>query len=128
MIVFFAIVFQTLRAISDKWDDIEFNFLFLDGQWWLKCIIAENTNHSTTSNDRTLLNLDFREANYGIKLADTEINTTFLNITLSRSIIAHSVFCWLFSIQINEEFIFLKLSLNRSQILERLCYYCFHLK
>ena len=55
-------------------------------------MIAENTNHSTTSNDRTLLNLDFREANNGIKLADIEIDTTFLNITLSRKKIAFSVF------------------------------------
>jgi len=63
-----------------------------DGTWSTKYTIEKHTNYSAASTDWELLNLDFTEENYGIKLLYDEINSAHADMCFSNISITHSVY------------------------------------
>ena len=63
-----------------------------DNTWSTKYTIEKNTNYSDNPTDWTLLNLDFTEENYGIKLIYDQIDTAHADMCFSNITITHSVY------------------------------------
>ena len=67
--------------------------LFLeDNTWSTVYTIAKNTQYSATSTEWTLLNLDFTQENYGIKLIYDQLDTAHADMCFSNITITHSVY------------------------------------
>ena len=66
--------------------------LLEDNTWSTKYTISKNTNYSDSSTEWSLLNLDFTEENYGIKLIYDQIDTPHADMCFSNITITHSVF------------------------------------
>ena len=65
--------------------------LLKDNTWNTQYTIAKNTQYSNSSTERSLLNLDFTEENYGIKLIYDQIDTAHADMCFSNITITHSV-------------------------------------
>ena len=63
-----------------------------DNTWSTQYTIAKNTQYSDNSSDWTLLNLDFTEENYGIKLFYDQIDTAHADMCFSNITITDSVY------------------------------------
>ena len=66
--------------------------LLLDNTWSTQYTIAKNTQYSDTSTDWTLLNLDFFEEIYGIKLIYDQIESAHADMFFSNITITYSVY------------------------------------
>ena len=66
--------------------------LLQENIWSTRYTIPKNTQYSNTSTDWTLLNLDFTEENYGIKLIYDQIDTAHADMCFSNITITHSVY------------------------------------
>ena len=62
-----------------------------DNTWSTRYNIPKNDRYSDTSTDWTLVNLNFTEENYGVKLIYNQIDTPHADICFSNIIITHSV-------------------------------------
>ena len=65
--------------------------LLEDNSWNTQYTISKNTQYSDTSTDWTLLNLDFTEENYSIKLFYDAIDTAHADMCFKNITITHSV-------------------------------------
>ena len=63
-----------------------------DGNWSTRYTIEKNNQYHDTSSEWSLLNLDFTEENYGIKLIYDEIYTAHADMCFSNITITHSVY------------------------------------
>ena len=63
-----------------------------DNTWNTQYTIDKNTQYSSSPTEWTLLNLDFTEENYGIKLVYDEIDTAHADMCFSNITITHSVY------------------------------------
>ena len=68
------------------------HLLLEDNTWSTQYIIAKNTQHSDTSTDWTLLNLDFTIENDGIILVYDQIDRAHADMGFSNITITHSVY------------------------------------
>ena len=68
------------------------HLLLDDSTWSTQYTIAKNTQHIDNSTDWTLLNLDFTQKNYGIRVIYDEIDTTHADMCFSIFTITHSVY------------------------------------
>ena len=68
------------------------HLLLEDNTWSTRYNIPKNTQYSDTSTEWTLLNIDFTEENYGIKLIYDQIDTAHADMCFSNIIITHSVY------------------------------------
>ena len=94
---------------------IRIEFLVPNGKWFSKYVIDKNTNFNATSQGWTLLNLDFTETNYGIKLVFDQLDTALAVLCFSNVVITHPVYEM-------DHIIFLKdFFRNQFQNIERLC-------
>ena len=66
--------------------------LLEDNTWSTQYTIAKNTQYSDNSTDWTLLNIDFTEENYGIKLIYDQIDTPHADMCFSYITLTHSVY------------------------------------
>ena len=66
--------------------------LFEDNTWSTRYKIATNDRYSDTSTQWTLVNLNFTEENYGIRLIYDQKDTPHANICFSKITIEHSIF------------------------------------
>ena len=66
--------------------------LLENNTWSTQYTISKNSQYSGTSNDWTLLNLDFTVNNYGIKLIYDQIDTPHADMSFSNNLIIHSVY------------------------------------
>ena len=66
--------------------------LLENNTWSTQYTIVKNTQYSDNSTDWTLLNLDFTEENYGIKLILDQIDTAHSDMSFSNITITHSVY------------------------------------
>ena len=66
--------------------------LLEDDTWSTQYTIPKNSQYSDNSTDWTLLNLDFTEENYGIKLKYDEIDTPHADMCFSNITITHSIY------------------------------------
>ena len=66
--------------------------LLEDDTWSTQYTIPKNSQYSDNSTDWTLLNLDFTEENYGIKLIYDQIDTPHADMCFSNITITHSVY------------------------------------
>ena len=60
--------------------------------WTAQYTIAKNTQFSDNPTDWTLLNLDFTEESYGIKLILDQIETAHCDMCFSNITITHSIY------------------------------------
>ena len=60
--------------------------------WSTQYTIAKKAQHSDTSTDWTLLNLDFTVQNYGIKLVYDQIDTAHADMCFANITITHSMY------------------------------------
>ena len=63
-----------------------------DNTWNTQYTIDKNTQYSSSPTEWTLLNLDFTEENYGIKLVYDEIDTAHADMCFSNITITYSVY------------------------------------
>ena len=63
-----------------------------DNTWENKYTIEKNSQFSDSSSEWSLLNLDFSEENYGIRLIYDRIDTAHADMCFSDITITHSVF------------------------------------
>ena len=63
-----------------------------DNTWSTRYSIPKNTQYTTTSTEWTLLNSDFTEENYGIKLIYDQIESPHADMCFSNITITHSVY------------------------------------
>ena len=63
-----------------------------DNSWSTIYTIEKNTQFSDNSTDWTLLNLDFTQENYGIKLIYEQIESAHADMSFSNITIIHSVY------------------------------------
>ena len=63
-----------------------------DNTWTTQYTIEKNTLFNETDSDWTLLNLDFTEEKYGIKLIYDQINSAHADMCFSNITITHSVY------------------------------------
>ena len=66
--------------------------LLEDGTWENKYIIEKNSQYSETSMEWTLLNLDFTQDNYGIRLIFDRIDSAHADMCLSNISITHTLY------------------------------------
>ena len=66
--------------------------LFEDKTWNTQYTIAKNTQYSNASTDWTILNLDFAEEIYGIKIIYDQIETPHADMCFSNITKTHSVY------------------------------------
>ena len=66
--------------------------LLEDNTWSTKFHKAKNSNYGNSSREWSLLNLDFTEPNYGIRLFYDKIDTTHADKCFSNITIIHSVY------------------------------------
>ena len=66
--------------------------LLEDNTWSTRYKIPENNRYSTSSTQWTLVNLNFTEEKYGIKLIYDQIDTTHADMCFSDITITHSVY------------------------------------
>ena len=92
-ITFYYNRFSILTSDSHKsMGRFRIQFLSQDNTWSIQNTIAKTDQHSDTSTDWTLLNLDFTEENYGNKLAYDQIDTPHANLCFSNITITHPVY------------------------------------
>ena len=84
----FSISDENLRAMPR----FRIQILLEDGSWDNKYTIEKNTQFSNTSTEWTLLNLDFTQDNYGIRLLFDRIDTAHADMCLSNISITHTLF------------------------------------
>ena len=65
--------------------------LLEDNTWHTRYTLPKNGQYSNTSTEWKLLNLDFNEENYGIKLTLDQIDTAHSDMCLSHITITHSI-------------------------------------
>ena len=66
--------------------------LLEDNTWDTKYMIAKNTQYTNSPSEWKLLNLDFTDENYGIKLILDQIDTAHSDMSFSNIMITHSVY------------------------------------
>ena len=66
--------------------------LLEDNTWSSQYTIAKNSHYSDNSIDRTLLNSDFTQEKYSIKLIYDQIDTPHADMCFSDITITHSVY------------------------------------
>ena len=66
--------------------------LLEDNTWSTQYSIAKNTQYSNPSTDRTLLNINFTEENYGIRLIYDQRDTAHADLCFSNITIKHFVY------------------------------------
>ena len=66
--------------------------LLEDNTWSTIYAIEKNTNYSASSTNWELLNLDFTQSNYGIKLIFDQIDTAHADMCFSNITLTHSVY------------------------------------
>ena len=66
--------------------------LLENNSWSTQYTINKNSQYSDNSTDWSLLNIDFTEQNYGIKLIYDQINTAHADMCFSNILITHSVY------------------------------------
>ena len=66
--------------------------LLEDNTWSTMYNIPKNDRYSNSSTQRTLVNLNFTEENYGIKLIYDQIDTPHADMCFSNITITHSVY------------------------------------
>ena len=71
---------------------LRIQLLLGDNTWSTVHTIAKNTQYSNTSTNWTLLNLDFTQENYGIKLVYDQIETAHADLGFSNFSITHCVY------------------------------------
>ena len=79
---------QNLRAMGR----FRIQLLLENNTWSTQYTIAKNDRYSATSTEWTLLNLDFTEENYGLKLIYDRIATPHADMCFSNITITHSVY------------------------------------
>ena len=70
----------------------QIQLLLDDGNWSTQYTIEKNTQYHDSPSEWSLLNLDFTEENYGIKLIYDEIYTAHADMCFSNITITHSVY------------------------------------
>ena len=68
------------------------NLLKENNFWLTRYTIPKNDQYSNTSSEWTLLNLNFTEDNYGIKLIYDQIDSPHADMCFSNISITHSVY------------------------------------
>ena len=92
-ITFYYNRFSILTNISLKsMGRIRIQLLLEDNTWSTVYTIAKNTQYSNTSTEWTLLNLEFTEENYGIKLIYDQMDTPHADMCFSNITITYSVY------------------------------------
>ena len=92
-ITFYYNRFSILTSDSKKsMGRFRIQLLLGDNTWTTQYTIPKNTQYSDTSTEWTLLNIDFTEENYGIKLIYDEIDTAHADSCFSNITITHSVY------------------------------------
>ena len=71
---------------------LKIQLLLSDSTWSTGYTIDKNTQFNDTSTDWTLLNLDFTQENYGIKLIYDQIESAHADMGFSNITITHSVY------------------------------------
>ena len=66
--------------------------LLEDNTWSTRYTIPKNTQYSNTSNNLTLINLDFTEEKFTIKLIYHKIDTAHVDMCFSSKTIRQSVY------------------------------------
>ena len=66
--------------------------LLEDNTWSTQYTIAKNTNYSNSSTEWSLLNIDFTQKSYGIKIIYDQIDTAHADMCFSNITITYSVF------------------------------------
>ena len=84
----FSISDENLRAMPR----FRVQILLENGNWDNKNTIEKNTQFSNTSTEWTLLNLDFTQDNYGIRLLFDRIDTAHADMCLCNISITHTLF------------------------------------
>ena len=84
----FSISDANLRAMPR----FRVQILLENGTWDNKYTIEKNSQFSNTSTEWTLLNLDFTQDNYGIRLLFDRIDTAHADMCLSNISITHTLF------------------------------------
>ena len=81
----------TNDSINSK-DNFQIQLLLEDNTWSTRYNIPKKDRYSHTSTDWTLVNLNFTDKKYGIKLIYDQIDTTHADMCFSNSTILHSVY------------------------------------
>ena len=84
----FSITDPDLRAMGR----FRIQLLLDDNIWTTQYTIEKNTLFSETDSEWSLLNLDFTEENYGIKLIYDQIDSAHADMCFSNIMITHSVY------------------------------------
>ena len=66
-------------------------FIIPIGHWYSKFIVAKTTNYSTISTDWNLVNIDFTEKKYGVKILYDELDSALADMCFSNNLIIPSV-------------------------------------
>ena len=92
-ITFYYNRFSSLTNDSKKsMGRFRIQLLLEDNTWSTRYNISKNDRYSNTSEEWTLLNLDFTVENYGIRLVYDQIDTPHADMCFSNITITHSVF------------------------------------
>ena len=63
-----------------------------DNKWSTQNTIAKNSQYTNTSTEWILINLEFTQENYGVKLIYDRIHTAHADMCFSNKTITHSVY------------------------------------
>ena len=91
-ITFYYNRFSILSHVEKNMGRLRIQLLLSDDTWSTVYSIEKNTQFNDNSTDWTLLNLDFTEENYGIKLIHDEIDSAHADMGFSNITITHSVY------------------------------------
>ena len=92
-ITFYYNRFSTLTDNSLKsMGRFRIQLLLEDDTWSTQYTIPKNTQYSDTSTEWKVMNLNFTEQNYGIKLIYDQIDTAHADMCFSNITITHSVY------------------------------------
>ena len=92
-IIFYYNRFSILTKDSKtSMDRFRIQLLLEDNTWSTRYNIPENDRYGNSSTEWTLLNLNFTEENYGIKLIYDQIDTPHADVCFSNISITHSVY------------------------------------
>ena len=75
-----------------KYINFRIQLLLEDDTWNTQYTTPKNDQYSISSTEWTLLNLDFTEKTYGIKLSYYQIHTAHADMCFSNITITHSVY------------------------------------
>ena len=85
---FYILINKNLKSMGG----FRIQLLLKDNTWSTQHTIPKNDQYSNSSNDWTLLNLDFTVENYGIKFVYDQIDTPHADMCFNIVTITHSVY------------------------------------